>query len=346
MRLSPIFSNAPGFLGAFLLALSATSCEKESKAAGEWSGPVVTADAAPPETSAEPAPVVIGKPEVSIIQEPDSPGSLRFIAYNIENWLTMDRYVDGKRVNSKPKPDSEKEAIVTILARHQPDVVGICEIGTKEDLAELQQLLKEAGVDLPHAHHTGGADDTRRLAMLSRFPFASTQLHESLEYELEGKTMGMGRGILDATVDSPIGPIRFLGAHLKSKREIPEADQEMMRRAEAHLLRDQATSILTADPSARLIVYGDMNDTRQASAIRTIRGPSKGPTKLGMAFMRDSRAETWTHFWEYQDVYSRFDYVFFSMPMTDGVLWDECRIIDDPEWKDASDHRALLFVLE
>jgi endonuclease/exonuclease/phosphatase family metal-dependent hydrolase len=158
--------------------------------------------------------------------------------------------------------------------------------------------------------------------------------------------MRMSRGILDATVKTGVDPVRFLGVHLKSKREIPEADQEMMRRAEAHLLRQHATSILEKDPAAQLIVYGDFNDTRQASAIRTIRGPRNSPLSLGMTFLRDSRGETWTHNWSYQDVYSRFDYVFFSPAVQDLVNWDACRVIDDPETLDASDHRALLFVLK
>lgn len=330
------FITAPGILGAFLLGLA--SCEKEAPAA-QWEGEKVTSEAAPPATETPAT-------ETPATEATATDGeTLRFIAYNVENWLTMDRYIDNQRVNGKPKPESEREAVVTLLARHRPDVIGLCEIGTPEDLTDLQDRLKAAGVDLPHAHHTGGADDTRHLAMLSRHPFASLELHEDLDYELEGRTFGMGRGILDVTVDSPVGEIRFLGAHLKSKREIPEADQEMMRRAEAHLLREQATRILKADPETPLIVYGDMNDTRQSSAVRTLRGPNQGPLKLGMAWLKDDRGETWTHFWSYQDVYSRFDYVFFNNPVTDRALWEECEVIGDDEWAEASDHRALLFII-
>lgn len=328
---------APGILGAFLLAL--VSCEKEPTTSG-WEGEEVVADTSPP---AEPGPDEPPATEPVVAAATDT---LRFIAYNVENWLTMDRYIDRKRVNGKPKPESEREAVVTIIARHQPDVLGLCEIGTPEDLADLQDRLKSAGVDLPHAHHTGGSDDTRRLAMLSKHPFSDVELHEELEYELEGRTFGMGRGILDVTVDSPVGEVRFLGAHLKSKREIPEADQEMMRRAEAHLLREQATKVLTADPATALIVYGDLNDTRNSSSVRTIRGPRSGPLKLGMAWLKDERGQTWTHFWSHQDVYSRFDYVLFSEPITERAVWDDCKLLDDPEWEEASDHRATLFVIQ
>ncbi|WP_396257763.1 endonuclease/exonuclease/phosphatase family protein [Haloferula sp. A504] len=339
---------APGILGAFVLALP--SCDRHEELTA-WEGEPVVAEASPP--AAEESSVTDPAPDAEAPEDRNterakqgSTDTLRFIAYNVENWLTMDRYIDGKRINGKPKPDSEKEAVVSIIARHRPDVLGLCEVGTPADLADLQDRLKAAGVDLPHAHHTGGFDDTRRLAMLSRHPFANVELHENLEYQLEGRTFGMGRGILDVTVDSPVGDIRFLGAHLKSKREIPEADQEMMRRAEAHLLREQATRILTADPTTALIVYGDLNDTRNSSAVRTVRGPRSGPLKLGMAWLKDERGQTWTHFWDFQDVYSRFDYVLFSEALTERALWDECKLLDDPEWADASDHRATLFVIE
>ena len=338
------FKHASRILGAFLLLLFLPSCEKQEPIALPGASIEEELAAGPDSDSTPPPAEKTETPAPSPAATEES--SLRFIAYNVENWLTMDRYIDGKRESSKGKPESEKEAIVSILVRHRPDVIGLCEIGTKEDLADLQSRLKARGLDLPHSHHTGGFDPVRRLALLSRLPIVSTELHEELEYELEGKTMGMGRGILDATVDTPVGHVRLLGCHLKSKREVPEADQEMMRRSEAHLLRQHATSILEDDPATQMLVYGDFNDMRQASALRTIRGPRNSPLTLGMAYLKDSRGETWTHHWDYQSVYSRFDYVFFSQPILDLVNWDACKVIDDPETLDGSDHRALLFVLK
>lgn len=340
--------NAPGPLGAFALLLVALlpACERNREVA-EWEGETVAEETAAHEAAeaaaeAEPSPAAQDRPARDT-GAPDE-GSLRFVAYNVENWLTMSRYVDRKPAGETSKPDKEKAAVVSMLAGVRPDAVGLCEIGSEADLADLQQRLKAAGIDLPHAYHTGGSDDTRHLAFLSRFPFATTTPHPDLDYNLEGKPFSMSRGILDVTLQAPQGEIRFLGAHLKSKREIPEADQEMMRRAEAHLLRRAADRIYADEPDVRLVVYGDMNDTRQASAIRTIQGPREGPKGLKMAYLRDSRDETWTHHWSYQDVYSRFDYVFLSPNLLDGILWDACRVLDPDDWADASDHRALLMV--
>jgi len=335
--------RAPGILGALFFALLALVAGCDRAETPEWSGETVEEELA----AGEPQPVA-----ATTAPATSDPGEqVRFIAYNLENWLTMDRYVDGERVSSHPKPDGEKDAAVTMLARHRPDILGLCEIGDREDLEDLRQRLAEAGIEMPHAHHTGGADPTRRLALLSRFPIAATEDHGAPEIEIPATTggtleRGMSRGILDATVDSPVGPLRFLGVHLKSKREIPEADQEQIRRAEAHQLRAQANRILDADPATPLIVYGDLNDSRQASAIRTVRGPSDGPRSLKMIRLKDSRGDYWTHHWTWQDIYSRFDYILTSVPVLDWIVEEETYVIDDPEWADASDHRALVLTLD
>ncbi|MGB6222455.1 endonuclease/exonuclease/phosphatase family protein [Haloferula sp.] len=341
--------RAPGILGAFFLAalFILPSCRKED-APPPWEGESVSSESDAEASKAQDTSSKVSPAESSPAKEPQADASppLRFVAYNVENWLTMDRYVDRKPAGTIPKPQSERDAVVSILVDAQADILGICEIGTETDLADLQQQLKKAGLDYPHSHHTGGVDDTRHLALLSRFPIISTRVPDDLTYKLDDRTRGMGRGILDATVDTPKGAIRFLGVHLKSKREIPDGDQEMMRRAEAHLLRREADRILSDDPDTQLIVYGDMNDTRQASALRTIQGPRDGPKSLKMAYLRDSRGESWTHHWSYQDVYSRLDYILVSTPMVQKIDWDESRVLDNENWAEASDHRALLLIIK
>lgn len=366
--------SASILLGAFFLSVS--SCRKESSSTS-WSNssaaqaeaslptakPTETAETpaapvAPSEPAAPAAPTVPAAATTPAAETPAAPPApavapespenprVRFIAYNVENWLTMDRYENNRPVGEGSKPEKEKQAVIDILVRHRPDIIGLSEIGTEDDLKDIQTRLKAAGLDLPHAFHTGGADEVRHLGMLSKFPFVKTTPHTDLTYQLEGKQFGMGRGVLDAVVDTPVGPVHFLGAHLKSKREIPEADQEMMRRAEAHLLRKVADGVLNENPGTLMVVYGDMNDTRQASAIRTVQGPRDGPLSLKMAWLKDRNGHTWTHHWDYQDVYSRFDYALVSTPMLDRMIWDDCKVIDDPDVANASDHRPLLVIFE
>jgi len=54
----------------------------------------------------------------------------------------------------------------------------------------------------------------------------------------------------------------------------------------------------------------------------------------------------WTHYWEYQQVYSRFDYVLASRSLRPLFNQKESYIIDSPGWSKASDHRALVSIFK
>ena len=347
---------APKFFGAFFVAgllLTGVSCGKKGGTA-DWDTP---GSSTPEVIRTEPA---IQAPVVSMEDEtapdfepmlnasqparPQTDGGLRFIAYNVENWLTMDRYVGGKNLKGAPKPEEEKAAVVALLVRHRPDVLGLSEIGAATDLAEIQQDLKDAGLDLPHSHYTGGSDPTRHLGLLSRFPITSTAKPAQSEYQLAGRTYAINRGILDATVAARGKSYRFLGLHLKSKRESEQGDQQAIRLNEARLLRRHVDSILKADAEARLIVYGDLNDTRATPVIKTITGKYNDPTYLTAISAKDSRQQAWTHHWALHDIYSRIDFIMVTRALRQEVDFPSAKIIDDEGWDKASDHRAILAI--
>ena len=258
----------------------------------------------------------------------------------------MDRYIDNKLVNKRPKPDTEKKAVINLLAANSPDVIGLCEIGEATDLAEIQESLKAAGLDLPHSQYTGGSDPVRHIGLLSRFPIASTAKPLETEYQLKGQTLGINRGILAVTINVSGKSYRFVGVHLKSKREVEQHDQEEMRDHEAHLLRRHLDSIFQADPKARLIVYGDFNDTYPSKAVRSITSSPDEWQRMIPIYFKDSHGEAWTHHWKGQDIYSRIDYVTISSTLKPEVNFHACHIIDDPLCDQASDHRPLLAVVK
>lgn len=268
------------------------------------------------------------------------------MVYNVENWLTMDRFVDRKVLTNSPKPDSEKKAVTQILARNAPDVIGFCEIGEAGDFAEIQESLKAAGLNLPHSYYMGGSDPIRHLGILSRFPITSTAKPAETEYRMKDQSFAINRGILDATIHARGKSYRFLGVHLKSKREIEGADQEEMRIHEARLLRRHVDSILQAAPEARLIVYGDFNDTRPSKAFKTVTGSFNDPGYLTAIPFKDSRGETWTYYWALHDNYSRIDFVTVTRALRPEVDFHASHLIDDPTWNDASDHRPLLAIFK
>ncbi|HEY8991311.1 MAG TPA: endonuclease/exonuclease/phosphatase family protein, partial [Luteolibacter sp.] len=179
----------------------------------------------------------------------------------------------------------------------------------------------------------------RHLGLLSRFPLAATANPGGLDYPLDGRGHGMQRGILDATIEVNGRPVRFLGVHLKSKRPVEEGDQAAMRLQEAHLLRRHIDSLLAADPAARLVVYGDFNDTKASATVKTVKGESLVALPLA-----DERGEAWTHAWEAEDLYSRYDWIFVSPALKPRVDPPACRVLDSPDRRQASDHRPLLAV--
>lgn len=337
------------FFASAMLLLG--GCKRKSTADWDTPGSPPPPAPAPVVTSAttesKPAvPQTVSSPKQAPAPEFEVPGSLRFIGYNVENWLTMDRYVDGKNLKGANKPEDQKLAVIAILSRLKPDVLGLCEIGQKEDILDLQTRLKSAGVDLPNLHYVGGADPTRHLALLSRFPISKTATIAKSDYSLEGQTFSIQRGVLDATINAYGKDYRFLGVHLKSKREVENGDQAAMRLNEAHLLRDHIDTILTSDPATRLVVYGDFNDTRSSPAIKLIQGDYNHPHYMTPLPLKDRRGEHWTHFWEKEDVYSRFDWILVSQPLKQEVDFESSRILDEPEWDKASDHRAVMLMLK
>jgi endonuclease/exonuclease/phosphatase family metal-dependent hydrolase len=340
--ITTIHNRAPRHLGAFLFAALLSGlpgCRKSGTP--DWDSGKTSPFAEAPAPVAEAPP----KPEPKE-KKPNAPSGegVRFITYNVRNWLTMDRRKDGKVIKEIPKPEAEKQAVIELLVRHQPDIIGICEVGEAADLAEIRERLKSKGLDLPHSHYTGGSDPERHLGLLSRFPITSTAKPAETSFRVEGQTFAINRGILDATIEARGKSYRFLGLHLKSKRDSEYGDQEAIRLHEAQLLRRHVDSILKADPGARLVVYGDMNDTRSSPVIRSVLGKYGDPASLAAIPAKDSRNTAWTHHWALHDIYSRVDYVMVSRPVRKDVDEASCRVIDDEGWEKASDHRPVLAV--
>jgi len=349
---SPRAPLHPGALLLCLLAFLASSCEQRRPQTPEWQSEPPQSEPAPsakpppapePEPTPEPTPEPDPEPGPEAASPPPPPPSeLRFVAYNLRNYFTASLR-RGDRTEA-PKPEKAIQALVSLLASARPDVLGLCEIGSPADLADLQRRLAAAGLDLPHTELASGADEHRRMALVSRHPIARRDSPNPPAFRLKGQTMRMRRGILDATVAAGNHSFRFLGVHLKSKRETPEADQELMRRNEAWILRQRADAILAKDPDTLLCVYGDFNDTRRSTTLRAIKGPYRSPRFLAPLPLADSRGDLWTHFWDDQHVYSRFDYILVNKPLEALVAKSEGRLLDAPEWRAASDHRPLLAV--
>ncbi len=259
------------------------------------------------------------------------PDPFTFVAYNVKNWLVS--------YQSPVKSDEAKDAVIRMLAVGEPDIIGLSEIGSEDDVREIQEDLKQAGIDLPHFFYTGGADKVRHLALISRYPIDNTF---SPDLSIPGKEYSVQRGILDATITIGEGEVRFIGVHLKSKRPVPEFDEAVIRLDESKIVRKHLDSIFEADPEAMIIAYGDLNDTTRSISTRMITGRYNSKNAMKPLDLKDSRGENWTHNWDYQDIYSRIDFVTVSRGISPHVDTKASKIIDEDFWEEASDHRPLL----
>ena len=273
-----------------------------------------------------------------------SPPVITFCSYNVKNWLSMDRTWGDKPADPKSKPQKEKDKVVAILKEIHPDVLGVCEIGTDEDFADLKKHLADAGLNFEHTERAHGGDTTRTLGLFSKFPITARNSQTALNYLIGEQTFPFQRGILDATIQvTPEFSFRALGVHLKSMREIPEADQSLMRRNEAHLLRKHIDSILKADPTTKLMAYGDFNEHPKNPPLDEIRGSRESPeTSMSDIYLKDINGEIWTHFWDWEDTYSRLDYIFVNKAFHPHVKARDSFIYSAKDFDEGSDHRPLV----
>jgi len=273
-------------------------------------------------------------------------GPVVVASYNVQNYLEMDRFVDGVTTPGVPKPEAEIEAVIEVIKSSSPDVLGLVEMGDESMLADLQKRLKTAGLDYPHTEWVKGADESRHLSLLSKFPIISRNSRDDVPFELDGKLHRINRGILDVTVQVRPGyQLRLVGAHLKSRREVSEFDQAQFRAKEAWQLRQHINRILEESPKTNLLLFGDLNDTKNEYPVRELIGTKGTPNYMMDLWLADTRKERWTHFWKTADTYSRIDYILVSPAMAKEVDLSNSGINDLPIWNDASDHRLIYAVI-
>ena len=345
---SNLTMNASRLLGAFFFVLVATlvACSEKKIATEKWQN--ISAEdpgIATSEKSSVETPTPQRSSAASLPGETEKPRATRFLAYNLKNYLSMRRYINGTAI-LKSKPAEEVEALISIISSAKPDILGVCEIGTEADLKDLQARLNAAGVKLTYSHRGHGSDPTRALAILSRYPIIQTDIPKQLNYTINATPFAISRGILDTTIQLPNRNVRFLGVHFKSKRPSKEADQSLMRRSESLLLRKHIDDILTADPTTQLLAYGDFNDTKRSKTLSSARGRSNSPLHMKMIELTDSRKENWTHHWEREGIYSRIDYIMANPNLAPSINVKDSKLLDPLNWQVASDHRPMLVIIK
>lgn len=260
-------------------------------------------------------------------------------SYNLENYTLH----SAERV--RQKSITAREAIADVVAEAHPDILGVCELGSREALADLRQRLEARGVTFLDTEFVDGPDPDRHVALLSRFPIVRRDSVEKVPFELNGLPELVRRGILDVTIQvTPDYLLRLVGVHLKSKLPVPEGEA-LVRRMEAQLVREHVEGILGENPRVQLLVYGDMNETREEAAIHALQGSRGSLNALSELAAQDANGERWTHYRQFTDVYSRIDYFFANKALRSGLVPGGARISQSVQWRKASDHRLISVLL-
>jgi endonuclease/exonuclease/phosphatase family metal-dependent hydrolase len=274
----------------------------------------------------------------ALAEERDLAKGIVFCTYNVRNWVGDDQR-SAKGAPAKPKSESEKEAVIQVLREVQPDIVGVCEMGSPAQFEDFLARVKPLG--LVHSEYVEAADPDRHLALVSRFPIVAKNSQSDIRFMMGGIEERMRRGILDATIQvTPAYRLRCVGAHLKSK--LPSAEGEaLVRRHESSKLRTHLDAILKTEPAANLLCYGDFNDTRDAPAFQEISGIRATGSFVEAIPAKDDSGDRWTHYWKDADQYSRIDFIFASRGILPELVRDSGRVNHSENWNTASDHRAV-----
>lgn len=274
-------------------------------------------------------------------------GAATFTAatYNLEF------YVDAPTLGRQPKTERARRAVRDAIQGMNPDVIALQEVGTTNALLELRASLEKDGLKYPHWEHVLGDDGNLHLAFLSRLPITARRSHTNENFLLTGRRFRVLRGFGEIEIEVAKGlRVTLLNAHLKSKRQSAEADQQEFREEEALLLREKIDEAFRRDPLTHLLVLGDLNDGPASRSTKMILG--RGKTKLFDTRPRETpgaardRAIVWTHFYAAEDSYSRIDYILASPSLRRAFQPQKSGVYHWPNWGAASDHRPIFATFE
>jgi endonuclease/exonuclease/phosphatase family metal-dependent hydrolase len=280
--------------------------------------------------------------------------TFRVATYNVENYLdqpTESRHF-VKSTEAKAKVRESIEAM-------KPDVLALEEMGTTNALLELRASLKAEGQNFPFWDYVEGVDTNIHVAVLSKFPIVARHPHTNDEFLLDGKRFRVERGFAEVEIQAATNfTFTLIAAHLKSQLQIPNADEAEERLGEANVLRKIIDEHFKENPDAKLIVLGDLNDSKNSDPIKKIIGRGKfkltdtrpaernGDNSFVENIYHEPRDVTWTYFYGADDTYSRIDYILLSPAMARDWVTNETYALTIPNWGIASDHRPIVATFE
>jgi endonuclease/exonuclease/phosphatase family metal-dependent hydrolase len=280
--------------------------------------------------------------------------SLRLVAgpFTVATY-NLEFYVDAPALGVAAKSPEARALVREAIRRISPDVIALQEMGSTNALAELVNSLRSEKIDFPFSEYVKSPDNNLHLAFLSKRPILARRPHSNESFLYQGKRHHVSRGFGEIEVAVGNQRITFISAHLKSKRQVAEADQQDIREQEAIVLRERIDDFFQREPDGKLIVLGDLNDDISSRTVKTIIG--RGRTRLFDPKPAERNGDSlpnpnpryeprrihWTHYFAKEETYSRVDYILLSGTLRSAVDPAETYVLAMPNWGAASDHRPV-----
>ena len=211
-------------------------------------------------------------------------GTVTIASYNVANLFDDHDDPYHRDEGTPPKPSDELEKVAATIRRVNADVIALQEV---ENRGYLEQFNKALLGDMGYEHVVLFEGNDQRgidVAVLSRLPVGPVTSYRHMTYRgPDGRAARFRRDLIRVRVEPPAAQsFDVFVVHLKSKRGGEEA--AVVRLGEATAVRKVLDRVLAEDPEARFVLCGDLNDTFDSEAVRTLVG--SGPTAL-QAFFSD-----------------------------------------------------------
>jgi len=266
--------------------------------------------------------------------------TLRLATYNVRNYNSINRRIDGEYKPDWPKPEEEKTAVRKVIVAAHPDILALEEMGPGQELSELQRDLAAEGLQYDYKALVNGPDPDRHVAVLSRVPLASVHPHETIPYKFGSMEKQVSRGLLEVDIVTNHQPWALYVVHLKSRLDSTGDPQSAAQReGEARVVRDIVRQEQPLAQGALVAVVGDFNDARDSTPLKRFL-ELDGKPLFQIAPTADSRGETWTSSYGREDEYDRSDYILLS-PAMSSLQKGQGGIADIPASLIGSDHRLV-----
>ncbi len=261
------------------------------------------------------------------------------MTFNLGGYGYLDRSGDGQATEFKP--ESEREAVLTILADTQPQILALQDIAGGDTFTTFREALAERGLSYPFIK-IAETDAPLHVALLSQYPLTSTRAHTDDRYSIGDDSLPVQRGFLEADIAiNPAYSFRLFVVQLKSKAYHPSGHTEM-RRNEARLLHNHIRQALDNEHRLNLLIVGSFNDHPGSAPMRQLIASRR--TSLYDLRLTDSFGETWTFVDRDQDAYYRYDYLLASPHMLPEFVPQKSQVVRHPLNQQASLHRPLMAV--